>query len=291
MRVAWISDTSFFGGGAGRTDQEIILEGIRRDYDIYICLPRTEVHESDVYIISNAVQFPKEFLTKLSPRIVFLHDWFPLCDYRLLYPMQEKCKGCKNRGYTLKLLQGSKLVFFMSRLHMDGWTWALPEVKDLPYELVPSAFSKSQVEELKTLRNSMPDENTVLSVNGLLPYKGRDLVLKYAEEHQNLRFTFVGASEGVEQLPKNCRYIGPQPWKSLLHMYAVNESLIHLPQLEPCSRVVCESLLAGKRLIANRCVGLLSYFDYRVPTPEEVEKLVLVAGENFWSSVETKVNL
>ena len=285
MNISFLSDLPMGQAGAASTDEVIVSEGIRRGYDVHVVLPGMEIREADIYIVSNATLFPREVLLRLKPRVVFLHDYFPLCDFRLLYPMQPKCKGCKNQEYTLKFLQESKLVCFMSLLHFDSWCYSLPEIKELNYELIPSAFSKGQVEELKALQNSMPDKDTVLGINSLLPYKGRNLVLKYAQEHQNLRFTFVGA-EGVEMLPQNCRYIGPQPWRTMLHMYATHEVVIHMPMLEPCSRVACETLLSGRKLIANRCVGVLSYFKFEIPNAAEVENLVSHSAERFWAKVQ-----
>jgi len=286
MRVAWIQDLPLGQGGASKTDEVIVWEGIRRGHHIHVVLPRTEISEADLTIISNAIAFPEDVLLKLKPRVVFLHDYWPLCKWRLLFPLKESCKACEQMEYARKLIGEAECVFWMSPMHRETWLKVLPELDEKRHALIPSAFSRSQVEELKQLRNSLPDESTVLGVNSLLPYKGRDLVLKYAEKHPDLRFTFVGASEGVSHLPSNCRFLGPQTWKSLLHMYATHEAVIHMPMLDPCSRVAVEAILSGKRLIANKCVGLMSFFNYEPPSSEKVEELVLNSAKKFWIKVE-----
>ena len=106
MRVAWLQDMDVFssGGGAELTDRAHIVEGIRQGHDIEILLPRDaqDLAWADVVVISNAVGWPVDLLSNIAPRyVVFLHDYWALCKWRLFYPMQEKCLDCFQKAKYL----------------------------------------------------------------------------------------------------------------------------------------------------------------------------------------------
>jgi hypothetical protein len=292
MKILFLQDLNPWatGGGAQLTDRNILVEGIRRGHNIVVITPDSPIEAYELAIFSNCVTFPMTTLLKIAqkPYIMWTHDYY-FCRYRLYYPMLPKCRNCVYIGPWRKLYSESVLNFFMSPLHREGYLYAMPEIANHPYALVPSAINPSDYQPIKQVN---PKPNTVVGVNVLLDFKGKANVIKYAQEHPELSFTFAGGLEGEATLPRNSKYIGPKSQQELVQLYAESECLIHLPsQPSPADRVPVEFLIANPngKLITNRNVGILSYpnviQDGKV-NRDELSRLVSTAPQTFWNDVE-----
>ena len=300
LRVAFVQDLNIWthAGGAERTDQGIVKEGLRRGHDIDLITPENfppiEAISCDLVVFSNVHMLMYMDngrrllqLAEKHPYVMWHHDYW--CRYRLYYPMLPKCKDCTYIGPWRKLYSESVLNFFMSLLHREGYLYAMPEIANHPYALVPSAINPSDYQPIKQVN---PKPNTVVGVNVLLDFKGKANVIKYAQEHPELSFTFAGGLEGEATLPRNCKYIGPKSQQELVQLYAESECLIHLPsQPSPADRVPVEFLIANPngKLVTNRNVGILSYpnviQDGKV-NREELIELVTNSPKVFWGKIE-----
>lgn len=298
LRVAWVQDLNFWvqPGGAERTDKQIVIAGLRRGHEIDTITPErfppASTIKCDLVVFSNIhtlMQTNKEQMEKLAeqkPFVMWHHDYW--CRFRLYYPMLEKCKRCIYLPPWRKLYGRSTLNIWMSPLHRDANLFSMPELATRPYALVPSGLNPKDYTHEQT---ADPEPNTVIGVNSLFGFKGSVNVLKYAEKHPELSFTFAGGSE-VTMLPPNCRYVGFKEREELLKLYAEHEALIHLPSTcMPCDRVIAEFLIANPKgkLITNNCVGILSYpnvvQDGKV-NREEIIRLVSTGPQTFWEKVE-----
>jgi len=292
-RILWLSDLPMGMGGAASTDERIVKEGLRRGYDMSVILPQhgSIPAEADLLIVSNAAGFPESQLSRAcgrTPYVVFLHDYWPLCKWRLYYSAMPKCRRCKNKALALRLLSQSKLIFWLSPLHRQYWLKSCPELEERPHALIPPCVDPEPFEKCRSSTVKLSsDDKSALGVNCLLDFKGRENVVKYAREHPEINFTFVGGSDiPPELLPPNCRYVGPKPSSEMPKLYATHTCFIHLPSTpQPGERTVLEAYFSGAKLILNELVGILSYNLDWSDRPS-VKRFVLEAPRRFWQEVE-----
>jgi len=291
MRFVWVQDLPFTlvpqSGGAQLTDFEMYKEGIRKGYEQALITPQNyqqiPVQEEDVLILSNIKSFgPERFLDKPNPVIMFHHDYL-FCRYRLFYPRLEKCiKACAYKEPWKKLFKKAKLNIFLSPLHYKMHKEVFGDSIE-PHALVPSPVDPDKFYDMKKKR----EKNSVLGVNCLLPFKGAKNVVRYAEEHPDLKFTFVGAKDDSIQLPKNCEFIGPVPQEKIIELLSTTEAFIHIPETpQPCERTVVEAKLSGvPKLILNPLVGATSYKQFRYDR-DRFAKWISQSPKNFWKKNE-----
>lgn len=293
MKIAFLQDFSIFtaGGGAELSDRAAFIEGTRRGHDMVLVNPENmnSWMGCDMAIISNATRFPKELLIKIThtiPTVLYHHDYYERCHYRLFFPVLDKCKTtCPNKKFSEDLFKDARLHIFLSPLHREQWLKVMPELEDAPYYLHPSPINTNLFKPLDVERKP----NTVLGINSLLRFKGRDNVIQYAQEHSELDFTFVGAMEPGTKVPENCSVLARVPNEELPGMYSQAEYVIHLPtSVDPFCRVVAESKLCGAKLIVNKLVGCTSYKEFKKPR-DEFAKWIDGAPKRFWMAIEGAV--
>jgi len=240
----------------------------------------------DLMIISNATGFNIKWLlqiTQATPYVMYIHDYWPACTYRLFYPMLEKCKKCKNLVNAKQLVLNSTLNIFLSPLHRDAWAFTIPEVKDHPYHLHPSPVD---TEMFKPIPNVKRNPNAGLVVNAMA-FKGAKNTVEYCKNHPKITFTFVGGQPQGVKLPPNCAYTGPVPYEKMPGMYNQASYYIELPESpQPFNRTVLEARLTGvPHLILNKNIGAVSYkwFDKNIET---IKRHIKNAVPNWWKKVE-----
>ena len=299
MKVAWVADFNPFAGegsGAELSEKVVIEEGIKKGFDISLCLPNTpamnEVHKADLAIIGNASRFPQQYLAKISETTeycVFLHDMFPICSYRAFFPDLKKCKTtCPNLDFTKKLLLNSSLNIFLSPLHYRVWCRVIPELKNIEHYLhVPTV-------KIKPIDGVQRIPNSVVGINVLWTFKGVENVLAYATEHPELTFTFYGGTDNpkiLNTLPKNCVAMGRIPQEEMPGIYSQAQSFIHLPSyVMAAERTVIEAKLCKvPSLILNKLVGVVSYPQFKKLDYGDFVKWVGNSANRFWKAVEKEV--
>jgi len=185
------------------------------------------------------------------------------------------------------LYNRSLLNIFMSPLHYQAHLGVMPSLSQHPHALVPSAIDPTDFAtdpaEIKP--------NTVIGVNILYGFKGRENVLEYAKDHPDLTFTFVGGKEKEVDLPENCKYVGYKLREDLAALYAEHEYLIHLPSTpQPFERTPVEFIQANPkgRLIVNSLVGVASYPWFRTGDKinrREIIKQCSESPKKFWREI------
>jgi hypothetical protein len=285
MKILWVEDANCLEafGGTAQNDRLILMEGIRRGYDIHIVTPQSIfMADFDLAILHNITMFNRDWLLKLvesKPYVIHFHD-FP-CRYRLYFPMLDKCKRCPDRNFWLTLLTKAKANFFLSPLHKWAISQIYPEIESIPYYLVPSAMNPEPFLKVESYKN----RSGVIAVNSLYPFKGKDNVLDYAKKHPEIKFTFVGGKEDDVTLPPNCCYVGFKPHDTMPSLYAEHESFIHLPNsVDPFCQAAVEAYISGCRLIINKLVGCASWdwFNSREKVIENVSK----SKDLFWDKID-----
>jgi glycosyltransferase involved in cell wall biosynthesis len=296
-KIAWIADYNPLegqGGGAELSEKAVILEGIRKGHEINLFIPNTpqpnEVLNADFVIIGNASRWAPNLLSKVIEQqevVNYVHDFSPLCHYRLFFPDLEKCKTtCPNLLFTKKMMLNSSLNIFLSPLHYKVWKRVLPELEDVPHYLHVSTVDTSLFKPLDVPK--VP--NSALCVNCLLKFKDLDNVIKYANENTDKTITCVGGKEDKLKLPQNIVYIGGVPNAQLPGMYSQTEAFFHCPStVEPCGRSTIEAKLCGvPKLILNKLVGVASYKEFKYDR-EEFAQWVEDSPKRFWKAIEKEV--
>lgn len=296
MRIAWLTDYNPMeasAAGGALSDRACVIEGIKRGHSFDVVnkdtLKAIGIANFDLMIISNAHFFDLNELLQASrivPYIFYSHDYWPLCQYKLFYAMQEKCKHCKNLPFTRQLLLNSILNIFLSPLHLEAWSYAIPELKDHAHHLHVSPVDTELFHPIEGVKR-IP--NSVLGINSLVRFKGASKVLEYVREHPELIFTFVGAKDEDINLPGNAVFTGYVANSTLPEFYSQAEHFIHLPtNIMPCERTVIEAMLCEvPKLILNENVGVASYSEFKLKG-EEFRQWIANSPKRFWDRIEGK---
>ena len=295
-RISWICDYDCMigeGGGGELSEKVVIMDGIRRGHDIDRCTPNTpdknRVFKSDISIIGNASRFSAQFLAQVSEQqeiVNYIHDFWPLCKFRLFYSDLEKCKTiCSGLGLAKKLLLSSSLNIYLSPLHKRIWLRAIPELKEEDDYLHVSPVDTNLFVPLDVQK--VP--KSTLCINCLMKFKDLDNVIQYAEEHTERTITCVGGQEKGVQLPPNIVPVGGVAQDQLPSMYSQSEEYIHLPlYCEPCGRSTIEAKLCGTPLKLNKLVGVASYKEFKY-SRDEFAEWIAGSARRFWREIETEV--
>lgn len=281
MKVAWIQDMDPFtdAGGAQQTDKSHILFGIRNGHEVEVILKDQFYDDNiDLTVVSNAQSFSTEFLNSLRiPYVIFLHDYWGLCRYRLFYPMQDKCRSCYLKDRFLLFLQNSALIIWLSPLHRESWLFTYPELKEHKHTIIPSAINVDLFYNLEQERHG------VLAINAGLKFKGVSRFREWAEEHRDVNIDLVGSID--ELLPNNVHSINFVPPLKMNGLYNKYQKFIHLPTTpQPFERTVAEAYLAGCEIIGNRNIGALSFPWF---TDREMVRICLqTVNKQFWDCLK-----
>jgi len=284
MKIAWLQDNNPFGTSAGAesTDRAHIIHGLREGHDVEVVLPGVgDVSWADLVIISNASNFPLQALCNLGrPYVLFFHDYWALCRWRLYYPMQQKCLDCYLKPRYLPLLLGSEKIIWLSPLHRGAWLFTYPELENHPYSLVPSSIDVNQFFDMGLARSGF------IAVNSGQKCKGYERVGEWAEENRDQSLTLVGASEGP--MPPNVVAAGNIGGREMNKLYNQHETFLHLPQNPmPFDRTVAEAYLAGCKILGNELVGALSWpFMREEPSREVAREFLGKASSMFWAAID-----
>lgn len=289
MKIGWLQDQDplLKSGGAQLNDAGMIEFGMKeRGADIDIITPQNAVFKQDeaydLLIFSNCVSFPESFMKEITqkyPYVIFHHDYF-FCKFRLFFPGKESCKECFRVPFWREFMSKAMKNIFLSPLHRRmheivfdkkdlGAVVTIPSCVDLDFWKPNDKVNKKR--------------NTVLSVHGLAPFKGRYVINDYITEHPELHFTFVG--EGVQLQHKNVTYLGDVTRAKLRDLYWMNEYVMLLTETaQPFERVAAEALLCGNKILYNENIGFFSYaWDYK--NREEVKKYLSQAPAGFWDEI------
>jgi hypothetical protein len=266
MKIAWIQDFDIFttGGGAQLTDRTHVEEIIRRGHEVKLLTPQThfdlEMFADTLVVASNPNFLQPIFFEKLVdeglPFVYFFHDYWPICKWRLFYPMSDSCKeACPEKPRWINILQQAEMLVFMSPLHRESILWLCPELERIPYQLSPSPVQSKNFWPIGLKRQG------VIGIESLNSFKGRAAFLQWVLEHPDTPVTAIGGNEYPEMpLPSNVTYIEQVPQHKLNQLLNEHEALLHLPvSPSPFDRTCAEAIYAGCKIIGNDLVGALSY--------------------------------
>jgi hypothetical protein len=201
--------------------------------------------------------------------------------------MAPKCKKCSGVEITKQFALGSVLNIFLSPLHQKVYKFVVPEIADTNILLSPPYVDP---EVFKPVEGVPRNENTTMSINTLLPFKGAQNAVQYASEHPEMTFNFVGgANDGWEdRLPQNAFYFGYAEQPALPALYSQASHYLELPDTpQPFNRTVLEAKLCSvPKFIVNKNVGAMSYRFIRKGTRNSVAKRMKKVLPELWDKLE-----
>ncbi len=288
-RVVWFQDLDFhkFSGGAESTDRLHFQEGLRRGYDMAIVTPENQTQAQltpdDLIVYSNIRRFDPEQLASVKcPYVVFHHDTW--CRYRLFYPrIPSKCLvRCPVKQQWTKLFEKARLHVFLSPLHYQIHREVFGSIIE-PHVEVPSPMPPGGFVNMNLERDGY------CNISGLHPFKGRDNLLKWAQENPDKRLSILGENPDRTKLPQNVKLLPPVPPGRMVYFYNAFEYFIHLPNhVDPFCRSLAESYLSGCKIIGNANIGCLSW-PFFTNGRDTVEKELLASPQAFWAAIEKYV--
>jgi hypothetical protein len=295
MNVSWIADFDFLAnlaGGAEMSDREAYIYGMKKNHIMQLFTPQSArgfaPDITDFSVISNASQFDLNWILNavcVKPYIAYLHDYWPLCKYRLFYPMLEKCKKCKNIEIVRKFAMNSVFNIFLSPLHFDAWCFAIPELKDHPHHIHPSPVN---LDLFKPDPNIKRNPNAGLVINAAA-FKGAKNTIEYCGKHPSITFTFCGGKP-AGPLPANCAFIGYVPTPKMPSVFNQASYYVELPDtIQPFNRTVLEArLMEVPHIIINKNIGAASYDWFKSDTVT-IRKHIEEAVPSLWKKIEELV--
>lgn len=296
MNISWIADFDFLAnlqGGAEMSDREAYMHGMKQGHTMQLYIPESarmfDPRTTELSIISNAARFDLNWILNVvctRPYIFYSHDYFPMCRYRLFYPMLQKCKNCMNINATKKLALNSVMNIFLSPLHFDAWCYAIPELKDHPYHIHPSPVN---LDLFKPDLNIKRNPNAGLVINAAA-FKGAKNTVEYCKNHPNITFTFCGGQPEGVRLPGNCAYIGYVPTLKMPSVFNQASYYVELPDTpQPFERQALEArLMEVPHIILNKNVGATSY-DWFNKDLNTVKTTIADAVPNLWRKIEKSI--
>lgn len=279
MIVSWVTDLDPMtpSGGGLLTDYHRIIEGIRRGHEINIVLPGERMPSYDVAVISTATQFAISDIKALDKTVFFFHDYWPLCRWRLFYPMLEKCRDCFRKPDWVEILQKAELRIWLSPLHRESMLFGVPDLRESKFLLSPSGIP------VKKFYDKGEPREGALAIHSGKKFKGYDRFVEWAEGYEG-KITLVGEADGP--VPSNVKIIPGMPYEDMNDLYNKHEVFVHLPTTpQPFDRTVAEAYLSGCRIIGNRNIGALSYEVFGEGR-EAVRNFLSRSGMKFWDRIE-----
>ena len=280
MKILWISD---FGishniGGAQRSNQIIIDEGINRKYTItefnYSSDKTLLNHSYDLVVSSNL-----EMLSNSYPDII---------NYISSTKKHVRLEHDANRYLSQKsreMLFGScDITFFLTEFHHKQFVEMYGSIfKNV--EIVPDPIDTNLFYDMHQKR-----EDKILYVGYMHPFKGTDTFLKYVAENPSSKFVMASwGSNNYEQIARslsNVEWLGNIDHSEMPNLYNKYKIFYYHPlYFEPFCRSVGEAILCGMEINSNHIVGSLHHF---IAVGAETFKVQCNnASSLFWDHVES----
>lgn len=281
MKVLFISD---FGikhniGGAQRSNQLIIDEGIKRGHEItqYFYDSQEELlHDDyDITVTSNM-----EVISRVRPWI------FNYLMERKYIRLEHDMNRYLDTNTRKQLFVNSKLNVFLSEYHYDCFRNAYGNHFDnhtIIYDPIGAEFNN----------NSKPSTDAILYVGYMHELKGTNLFFEYVLERPEQTFHMYSWADNQQYIKTafsfpNIVFNDPVNYHEMPYIYNNYNKMYYTPQMhEPFCRSVAEALICGVEIIGNSKIGCLN--ELKGPLSNNLDLFTercLNASNTFWEQVE-----
>ncbi len=266
MRVAVLNDLPVAGTQTGGTGSGTELSighfarvGHQRGHHVDVVTPQycapDVLSGYDLLITKNIHAFTKDQRDAVArSRFVAWPSDYQWTKQRLFWAFQERAHDTPEIRAWTEFFQASRLIVYLSPLQRECYEWVMPALQGHDAHLTPPIVDTS----LFGPGAWVPD--TAATINGGLPFKGLHNNLKWAYDHPEVRFTFIGAIRDNVQLPPNARFVGWQPPRALAPMMGKTDTYVELPDTpQPANQSALVGLLSCRRVVTNKLVGVATY--------------------------------
>jgi glycosyltransferase involved in cell wall biosynthesis len=279
MKVLLVSD---FGikhsvGGAQRSNQIILDEGIQRGHDISIYHYDTDQSvlwdTYDIVISSNL-----EVLSRTNPMIL---QYCATSDNHVRLE-HDFCRYLDNniRRY---LYTSCKKTFFLTNYHYRKFVEYYGNYF-VNVEIVPDPINMHRFYNMELER-----KDDILYVGFMHPLKGTDNFISYVNNNPGNSFTVAGWGdnryEDFMRHRSNVNFLGKIDYADMMQLYNTHEQMYYKPEFdEPFCRAVGEALMCGVSIIGDSDkIGSLHMLK---EDPVNFADKCNRASETFWEILE-----
>lgn len=281
MNFLFISDFSLKHsiGGAQRSNDIILKEGVERGHSITILNIDTDEHDllnNDYdYVISSNL----EAFSRYKPHVIkYIQD-----STRHVRLEHDMCRYLSNED-RISLYGNCTKSFFLTQYHYDRFKEEYGDIfKNV--EIVPDPIDTSVFYDKKIER-----KDKILYAGFLHPLKGTDGFCKFIHDNPQLQFDVAGWGdpkyENFFNMKENVNYLGSVSYDEMPELFNSYLSFYYVPVIsEPFCRTFAEAHLCGiQNLYCNELIG--SLHDIRTYGNEEFINRCGKAQETFWEKIE-----
>jgi hypothetical protein len=275
-------------GGAELTTESLIKEApkTRKIFKLHsnsLTPKLIQENKDKTFIITNFVTATSEGLNELVEQNInyyVIEFDYKYCRFRSegLHLMQTKkpCDCSTNQSIKeiiVPLFQNAKKIFWMSEAQKKHYGTKIPEIKDLPSEVLSSVFDKETLDYIESVYRETKDiqkrtEIAILSKDNVSWIKGIESTIAYLN---------VEGKDFIH-LPK-------LPYKEFLAEMAKYQTFCFRPSdKDTCPRIVIEAKLLGLDLLLNRNVQHKDEVWFN-GSREDIVKYLSSRPEVFWNSI------
>lgn len=275
MKILLISDYGIHHtvGGAQRSNQLIIDEGVKRGHQIYVFHydgDITELQDNYDWIISSNLE-------AISYQIGNIVEWLDIQPnhIRLEHDMNRYLSN--ERRYIL--WRNCKASFFLTEFHYQCF------VKHYGDYFQNVVFVPDPID--RSFRDEGRKRDDVILYTGFMhPLKGTEEFIAFAKQNQDKNFLVAGwGGDFYQRFPKNVTFLGKVDHYEMPALYNSVSAWYHRPTMyEPFCRSAGEAIICGvPELLSNNIIGAIHmYNNDRANFAESCYN----AASTFWEKIE-----
>ena len=246
MKVLLVSD---FGirhslGGAQRSNQLILDEGLQRGHDVSVYHYDTDqsvlwddydiVISSNLEVISRSNPMVLQYCATSNNHVRLEHDFCRYLDNNVREYLYTSCKK----------------AFFLTNYHYKKFVEYYGDYF-VNVEIVPDPIDKSKFYNMELKR-----KDDILYVGFMHPLKGTDNFINYVINNKDKTFTVAGWGDNRYEdcmiSEPNVNFLGKIDYVDMVQLYNSHKQMYYKPEFdEPFCRAVGESLMCGVEIIGD----------------------------------------
>lgn len=279
MKVLLVSD---FGirhslGGAQRSNQLILDEGINRGHDISIYHYDTDqsvlwdtydvIISSNLEVISKTNPMVLQYCATANNHVRLEHDFCRYLDNNVREYLYTSCK----KTFFLTNYHYKKFVEYYGNYFVN-------------VEIVPDPINKDVFYNMKLDRR-----DDILYVGFMHPLKGTDNFINYVINNTDKTFTVAGWGDSrYEDFMRNAssvNFLGKVDYTDMMQLYNTHKQIYYKPEFdEPFCRAIGEALMCGVEIIGDSDkIGSLYMYE---EDPLNFASKCNDAAKTFWEILE-----
>jgi len=271
-----------YAGGAEMTSEALIQASpyvVQKLHSKDVNLATLQQGKEKYWVFGNFSQMNLELIPTIVANLKYsiLEYDYKYCSFRspekhlALTKAKCNCEDQLNGKLVSAFYYGSKSLWWMSEKQKDKYLTLFPFLSEKDNVVLSSVFSKNTLGRLKTLKNSLKDEERkgwiVLGSQSWV--KGFETAKKWCEDNG-----------------KEYDVVWNVPYDQLLAKLASSEGFVYLPAgADTCPRMVIEAKLLGCKLELNEYVQHKDEEWFATDDLQSIHDYLFTAPELFWKAI------